>query len=191
MAAVRRIPPLGALVLTACAAAPGPVRVRPPHWAQPVIGSSVDNWFRVSPDLYRCGQPDRRAMRELEAFGVRSVVNLREYHDDDDEVAGTNLTLVTVPLDAGELSYAGLVSALRAVLAAPKPTVVHCWHGADRTGAVIAAYRVAVDGWSPADALDEMVAGGFDQHAFFGNLRELIAGLDPVLVRADAGLPPR
>jgi len=179
------------LATTGCASTTGgPPRERPRHWAQPMVGSSIDNWHRVDDSLYRCGQPDDAGMRELAAHGVRTIVNLRAWHSDRDEVAGTGLTLVEVPLGAGSLTYPELVAALRAVLAAEKPVVVHCWHGADRTGAVVAAWRVAVHGWTPSAALDEMVDGGFGHASIYGNLRELVAGLDPVRLRTDVGLPP-
>ncbi|MCU0864446.1 MAG: tyrosine-protein phosphatase [Planctomycetes bacterium] len=166
-------------------------RIRPTQWAQPVLGSEVRNWHRVTPDLYRCAQPDGDDMRELAAFGIRSVVNLREHHSDADEVEGTGLVLIEHRLDAGDLTYAQLVQALRDVLQAPKPCVVHCWHGADRTGAVVAAYRIAVDGWTPAAALDEMVAGGFGHSVLYDNLRQLVGSIDPQRLRADVGLPAR
>lgn len=165
-------------------------RARPLHWAQPMLGSSIDNWHRVDDVLYRCGQPDDAGMRELAAHGVRTIVNLRAWHSDRDEVEGSGLTLVEVPLGAGSLTYPELVAALRALLAAAKPVAVHCWHGADRTGAVVAAWRVAVHGWTPAAALDEMVGGGFGHAQHYGNLRELVAGLDRARLRADVGLEP-
>ena len=166
------------------------LRVRPTNWAQPVLGKGVANWFVVSPDVHRCAQPSRAGMRQLAAFGIQSVVNLREYHSDVDEVEGTPLALNELPLDAGDLTYAQLVDALRAVVQAKKPVVVHCWRGADRTGAVVAAWRVAIDGLTPSEACDEMVAGGFGHSAFYGNLRTLVTGLDPASLRRDVGLPP-
>lgn len=177
------------LLLGACATTAETPRVRPVQWARPIVGSDIDNWYQVSADLYRCAQPDAEAMRALEAFGIRAVVNLREYHSDARVAAGTKLALIEVPLDAGDLTYQELTVALRAILEAPKPAVVHCWHGSDRTGAMIAAWRVAVDGWTPAEALDEMVAGGFGHCELFANLRTLVAGLDRTQLRADVGLP--
>jgi len=179
------------ILLAACATAGDTPRARPLQWAQPVVGSEVRNWHQVSPDLYRCAQPDAKAMRTLEAFGIRAVVNLREYHSDARAAAGTKLALIEVPLDAGDMTYQELVEALHAAVTAPKPVVVHCWHGSDRTGAVVAAWRIAIDGWTPKEALDEMVAGGFGHSEMFDNLRILVAGLDPVQLRVDAGLPAR
>jgi len=113
----------GSLVLCVLLAACGTtsadtMRIRPEHWAQPVLGAEVRNWHRVTPDLYRCAQPDDDGMRELAAFGIRSVVNLREHHSDADEVEGTGLVLIEQQLDAGDLTYPQLVTALRQVLAA-------------------------------------------------------------------------
>jgi protein tyrosine/serine phosphatase len=42
-----------------------------------------------------------------------------------------------------------------------KKIFVHCRLGDDRTGMAIAAYRMAVEGWSPKEALKEMEAFGF------------------------------
>jgi protein tyrosine phosphatase (PTP) superfamily phosphohydrolase (DUF442 family) len=179
-----------ALLLAGCGTTKSSTaRVRPEHWAQPVLGGSVDNWFQVSPELHRCAQPTKAGMQALAAFGIRSVVNLREFHSDADEVAGTPLQLTELQLDAGELTYPQLVAALAAVVRAPKPVVVHCWQGADRTGAVVAAWRIAVQGWSAAAASDEMVAGEFGHSVLYGNLRELVAGIDRAQLRRDAGLP--
>jgi len=177
---------LCALLLTACVAGDATApRVRPATWAQPVIGAGPGNWFQVSDELYRCEQPSSKEMKVLETFGMKAVVNLREFHSDKDEAEKTALTVSEIKLDAGELPYTQLVAALKLVLSAPKPVVVHCWHGSDRTGAVVAGYRVAVQGWTPAAALDEMVNGGYGHHQMYDNLRALIGGLDAAKLRAD------
>lgn len=176
------------LALAGCATEAENVQVRSIGWAQPVLGGEVDNWYVVSDELHRCAQPSADGMQTLAANEVRSVVNLREHHSDRDEVRGVALQLVEVPLDTGDMTYADLVAALRAVLAAPKPVALHCWRGSDRTGAVVAAWRVAVQGWSAQQALDEMALGGFGHSRFYGNLRRLVAGLDGERLRRDVGL---
>lgn len=173
------------LLFGACATGAATPMVRPAAWAQPVIGGSLANWYRVDDELYRCEQPSAAGMQELAAFGVRSVVSLRRHHDDVSPASGSGLTVLSARLDAGDVSYEQLVDALAVVAAAPKPVAVHCWRGADRTGAVVAAWRIARDGWPPAQALEEMCAGGFGHDAWFDNLQRLIGDIDPVRLRTD------
>ncbi|MCK5172282.1 MAG: dual specificity protein phosphatase family protein [Planctomycetes bacterium] len=58
------------------------------------------------------------------------------------------------------------------------PVFVHCRHGADRTGTACAVYRIAVEGWSKAEAIEEMTKGGFDFHGIYKNLVDYIEELD-------------
>jgi protein tyrosine/serine phosphatase len=76
--------------------------------------------------------------------------------------------------------------------------MVHCWHGSDRTGSVVAAYRIVFEGWTTAAALDELRHGGFGYHErWFPNIVELFETLDAdelrqrVLNEAQAANPPR
>ena len=45
---------------------------------------------------------------------------------------------------------------------AQQPVLVHCYAGANRTGATVALYRMLDEGWSFDDALREMDVAGFD-----------------------------
>ena len=51
--------------------------------------------------------------------------------------------------------------------------LVHCYHGADRTGIVIAFYRMIYQNWTLADAKSEMLQGGFGYHSVWKNLENL------------------
>jgi protein-tyrosine phosphatase len=56
------------------------------------------------------------------------------------------------------------------------PVFVHCQRGADRTGAVIASYRIEHDGWDNARALKEAMANGmsffqFPRQSFIRNFQ--------------------
>jgi len=159
--------------------APSHARVRPAEWAAPVIESSLDNLFRVSPELFRCEQPATSDLADLRVLGVRSLLNLRHHHTDSADFAKAGLTLLAEPMDAGSVTFDQLVAALRKFRAAPKPVVVHCWHGSDRTGTFVAAYRIVFQDWAPAAALDELRHGGFGFHErSFPNLVELLATLN-------------
>ncbi len=171
---------LTALWLTALPLlAAAPPRVRPCEWAQPVLDWPLKNFYRVSDEVYRSRQPDAADFRALEEAGVKSVLNLRDNHSDDDEAAGTALKLFRVPTVTDDITDAGMVRALRIIRGAPKPILVHCWHGSDRTGVVIALYRIVVQGWTREAAIDELVNGGYGYHAkLYPNIVEYIRTVD-------------
>jgi tyrosine-protein phosphatase SIW14 len=154
-------------------------RVRPAEWAQPVIGTSLDNCYRVSADLYRSEQPDQRDLPVLKALGIRSVVSLYEFFPDPRAFEQAGFQLFRHRMAAGSVTEEDLRRVLASIRAAPKPVLVHCWHGSDRTGAVVAAYRIAFQGWTQEQAIDELVNGGYGFHAAtYPNIVQLIRSLD-------------
>jgi hypothetical protein len=68
------------------------------------------------------------------------------------------------------------------------PVLVHCQHGADRTGSMCALYRVAVQGWTKEKAIREMTDGGFGYHEVWKNLPKWIREMDVQSVKKDAGI---
>jgi len=77
------------------------------------------------------------------------------------------------------MTYEQLVEAVAYLKSRDAKTLVHCRHGSDRTGTVVAGYRIAVDGWSKEMAIDEFINGGFGYHSFwFPNLPTLLKSID-------------
>ena len=165
------------------------IRLRPTDWAQPIIGSSLGNFYKVSEGVYRSEQPDGEDFDDIASVGIGEVLNLREYHSDSDEAKTHKVKLHRIDVDTGEMSEAQLREALKIIINRKSPILIHCWHGSDRTGAVIASYRVVVEGWSKEKAIDELQNGNFGYHAaIYPNIVKLIEGLDVKKMRESLGL---
>jgi protein tyrosine/serine phosphatase len=176
----------GMLILTLLLSLPieAEIRVRPHEWAQPMLGSELANFYRLSDEVYRSRQPDVEDMVALQRMGVRSILNLREYHSDEDDAKGTQLKLYRVPVNAGKIDDSFVVSALRVIDGAEKPILIHCWHGSDRTGVVVAMYRMIFQDWSREQAIDEFVNGGYGYHAgFYPNIQRYLATVNIMAIR--------
>jgi len=149
-----------------------------------MLNVSLENCYRVSDELYRCEQPGKKDIPTLHALGIRTILNLRNYHTDTPAFAEAGFTALVEPMSAGKLTVDDLVAALRQFRSAPKPVIVHCWHGSDRTGSVVAAYRIVYQNWTPAAALDELRHGGFGYHeTWFPNIVVLFEKLDAAELR--------
>jgi len=154
-------------------------RGRPAEWAQPVPGLELDNCYRVSADLYRSEQPAQSDLPALKILGIRSVVSLYQFLPDSRAFEQAGFRLYQHRMAAGSVTEEDLRRALASIRDAPKPVLVHCWRGSDRTGAVVAAYRIAFQGWSQEQAIDELVNGGYGFHASsYPNIVTLIRTLD-------------
>lgn len=150
--------------------------------------AGLPSFGRVDDGLCRSGQPDDEGYRTAKALGVRTVVDLRGSKVGPAATAAAGLDLVVVRTGAKRVSEADLVAFLRvATDPARRPVLVHCASGHDRTGAMVAAYRRVVCGWSAEAALREMRR--FGAAPWYRNLVKLIERLDPEAVRARLAAP--
>jgi protein tyrosine/serine phosphatase len=162
---------------------------RPERWAQPIDDPTLPNLHKVSDTLYRGAQPDEAGMKRLQAMGIKTVVNLRSAHSDEDEIQGTTLSLVEIPWFPTKVRDEDVEAALRILIDPERqPVFWHCKHGADRTGLINAAYRIIVQGWPRQAALDEMVDGGYGFHKIWIKLPKYLKEADFDTMRARLGL---
>ena len=156
---------------------------RPAVWAEPLVAKELENFYRLDAKLYRSAQPSEAGFAELKKLGIVNILNLREYHSDQDP-AGAGFNLHRVKMAAGSITTAQVIEALRFIQASKGPVLVHCWHGSDRTGMVSAMYRLVFQGWTKEAAIDELANGGYGYHAFFyQNIPEFIRKADIPAIR--------
>lgn len=100
-----------------------------------------------------------------------------------------DLNIRHMPIKTRKMTEADLVDALDFIDDTHYNTIVHCKHGSDRTGAVIAAYHVIYNNWSKESAIEEMRNPKFGYHEkLFPNLVGLIENLDIEGVRDELGM---
>ena len=162
------------------------------YWVHGYAGESPypahpKNFHKVNDEIYRSAQPDEDEMSSMSTFEcIRSVLNLREKHSDKDEIGKLKLTLYEIPLAAGRVTEADLVRILRTVKYAPKPILIHCRHGSDRTGVAVAASRIVFDYWTVDQAVSELTDPKYGHHKkLFPNLPEILRKADWNKIRRD------
>jgi tyrosine-protein phosphatase SIW14 len=161
-----RAPAIIAVLASLCATAQGPLLANPsatrspaPHL--PIKG--VANAAEITPRLYRGAQPTVQGLETLAGMGINIVVDLRGSRNDERErVNRLGMQYVPIPWHCPfphDDVFARFLSLLRQNPS--KKVFVHCRLGDDRAGMIIAAYRMAEQGWTAKEAMKEMKAYGF------------------------------
>ena len=109
----------------------------------------IPNYDRVDGFIFRGGQPNGFGITKLQVAGVRSVLNLRGDVWPQEERACHKVGIVytNVVLSGVCPSLIALDRAYSALEQLPKPCFVHCQFGCERTGLVVACWRL-MHGWS-------------------------------------------
>jgi protein tyrosine/serine phosphatase len=163
---------------------------RPAEWAEPIALDGAPNLHRITPILYRSEQPTALGMKNLEKLGVRTVINLRYFNHDDDEVEGTSLRTERTKILTWRVDDRHVIEVMRMMKDTSKgPFLIHCQHGADRTGLMSAMYRRIYLGWSAEDALRELTDGGYGYHSIWRNIQRYVRDADVVKLRAAIDAP--
>jgi protein tyrosine/serine phosphatase len=158
------------------------------------VGNAIPNLHRVSTNLYRSAQPTAAGFRVLDTQSpldsrdqpVRTVLSLRAIHGDEHlRTFGSSLRLKHVRFNALFPRDRDVIQCLKFVNTPHlQPVLVHCLRGADRTGAIIALYRMVFEHWPLAEALHEMTDGGYGFNPLCRNLLHYIRETDVVALRA-------
>jgi len=150
------------------------------------------NFGQVSPSLFRGGQPTTEGYRELKQMGFDTVISFR-YEKGENSIEGRALEglgmrFVNMPWHAWDKPTDEEVRQFFALLSADRhgKVFVHCQQGRDRTGAMVALYRIAVDHWCPASAVAEMKAYHY-HHFWFPQLETYVESF-PQRLAVDHGL---
>ena len=135
------------------------------------------NVGRVTGVVYRGADPDPAdGYRSLSDLGVKTVLNL-SHGRDNEGLKPYGITEIYTPMnffsDVDGRRIRELVSLLSNV--SLYPVYVHCAQGRDRTGMVVACYRIE-SGWSNKDAIDEMWSFGF--HAVWSHFLDFVRGYE-------------
>jgi len=139
----------------------------------------ISNAGRLNGSLYRGAQPTAAGMAQLKAMGIKTVINLRSFHSDKDEVAGTGLKSIRFEVKPWHAEKEDVIGFLKAVTDTNNlPVFVHCERGADRTGTMCAMYRIVVCGWTKPQAIEEMRQGGYHFSPVWKNLVAFIEQAD-------------
>jgi len=146
----------------------------------------VKNFHQVSEDLYRSGQPQHSGMHELSAMGVKTIINLRNSINDRHEIRNTDLKEVHIRIGTKKLNYQDVLNTMIAFRDSEKPMLVHCRRGSDRTGCMVAAYRMVFMGWEKEKAIKGLMdkdLGYLD--GMFPNILQVIKDLDVNQLKSD------
>jgi protein tyrosine/serine phosphatase len=167
-----------------------PAAARDTNWATRVEVAGLPNLYRITDNLYRCAQPTVDGMRAAEKLGIKTVINLRAFHSDAKKLRSTKLQGERIHFNTWHAEDEDVLDFLKLVANTNAgPILVHCQHGADRTGTMVAIYRMAVQGWTKEEALQEMKEGGYGYHSIWTNLVRYVNHLDVATLRRKAGLP--
>jgi protein tyrosine/serine phosphatase len=121
----------------------------------------LPNFHQVNQGLTRGAQPREGGIRKLAALGIKTILNLRVADErtraEETEARAAGLNFFNIQMEGLDRPRDEQVKHALEIIndAANQPVFVHCKHGADRTGVVIAIYRMTHDGWSTEDALRE------------------------------------
>lgn len=150
---------------------------RPNNWANVV--QKDNNFYHVDEQLFRSEQLTEQDIGVLKTQGIDTIINLRFFNRDnnDENLNNQGFTLINRPLLTWAVKPKQLAEILLTIKNQQKQgkkVLVHCYHGADRTGIVIAMYRIIYQNWTIEQAKQEMQQGGYGYHKIWKNLTNLL-----------------
>jgi protein-tyrosine phosphatase len=129
----------------------------------------VPNFGEVTPSLYRGGLLSTTGLKALAKMGVNIVVDTHSNDPSEErEAKSLGMKYVAIPWHCPwprDEVFAKFLKVLHENEG--KKVFVHCRLGDDRTGMMVAAYRMAEEGWSADEAMNEMRTFGFTRAHHF------------------------
>lgn len=147
-------------------------------------GPAIPKFEQINEHVYRGAQPTARGFEELAKMGIKSVVDLRREDQqvlrEKQIVTALGMRFVSVPMTMHAPTDEQIAKVMEQLQSQSAwPVYVHCHGGRDRTGTVVACYRIAHDGWKNNTALDEANHRGL--RMYDGGLQRFILHYRPPL----------
>lgn len=123
--------------------------------------SELPNFSKVNERLYRGGQPKTGGVKKLAEIGIKTIINLRgtdeQTRAEEEEAKAAGVSYFNIPMPGLSRPTHEQISRVMEIVSSKDsgPVFIHCKRGSDRTGTVVAVYRISQDGWTANRALTE------------------------------------
>ena len=137
------------------------------------------NFRQVETDIYRSGKISKEAVPALKGLGIKTVISFDDWPSRIEKEKGflkdSGIEFISIPWSGFDYPEDGVIEKIHAVMKNPakRPILVHCKHGQERTGVVIATWRIAEEGWDVHRAYQEMRSCGFRPFQY-GHLKNYV-----------------
>ena len=129
---------------------------------QHLKAKGIPNFGQVTPTLYRGGQPSSEGFEKLAHMGIDIVVDTGRSKRDETLIKNLGMAYISLPWYCPFPKDEVFERFIRITRENPgKKIFVHCRLGDDRTGMMIAAYRMGQQGWTAKEAMQEMHEFGY------------------------------
>ncbi len=149
-------------------------KLRNTEWANKLETTTLNNLYIINDSIYRSEQPEVSEFLSLQNLGIKSILNLREDRSDTSLLKGTNFNYYQTKIVTANFFDLEIIDALKNIKISPKPLLVHCKHGSDRTGVVMAMYRIVFENWTKQNAINELKNGGYGFHTRYYNIPQYL-----------------
>ncbi len=143
------------------------------------LKTNVYNFRQVESDIYRSGQLSKEAVPQLRELGIKTVISFDDHQKriqkEKEFLKDSGIEFISIPWSASDYPQDEAIKKIHALMEAPenKPVLVHCKHGQERTGVVIATWRISHQGWGVEKAYQEMKFCGFRSFQY-GHLKNYV-----------------
>ncbi len=164
----------------------------PPNPAELITAPGLNDAARVSGNIYRGAQPKADGYAELKKLGIEVVVSFLDGNHDiqkeKDLVESAGMTFISVPWNAAHDPPRSTVVLFFATLRDNdgKKIFLNDLQGGDRTGLMVALYRIVHDHWTAEQAESEMNDFHYHKH-LFPHMAHYVEAF-PALLASDPGI---
>lgn len=152
-------------------------------WAKKVDYTGLENLYKLNDSIFRSEQPDSIEFANLKRIGIKSILNIRTQQKDKAISGNQDFNYYFVRMRAERIRDVEIEKTLKIIKDAPKPILIHCKHGSDRTGIVIAMYRIVFENRTKEEALNELQNGGYSYNKIFINIPRYIKEVNILKIR--------
>ena len=139
-----------------------------PLWGQQTatLVNAEANLYKVDELLYRSEQLVSEDKAIIKRIPIKSIINLRYFTRSGDRklfAPSEGIKLINHPLLTWRIKAPEIALTLKLIRQHQQEgaVLIHCYHGADRTGIMVAMYRIIYQNWSIKDAKQEMLNGPY------------------------------